>query len=653
MNNIEASQPIRGSSPIEGSFQGVQEKKVKKESLVDFLLCIKNVLNPAKVFHPNKPMTQTGKPITHSQEFVERSVKNLQKTEQMLASHRKEGLKNPSISKGVTFNPQVSVIKEDVIVKSTHLRSTRHADENGVEEVVNNNFVILNAAYNKISGRTGENVNKLRSEIVKQFDSLQKLKKLYDQALDMPQSKNRDQKINQYLNKILQISGKTHILLEVVEADHVADNALKRIKEFKLDQKGEFLMIDKGAAKSVWVKLEGDDKAVYYSPVRNIFEKLTHSKEAEIKKEVDTARNIQSNLLKKEIPKLIQQLAEASPESVPQLASVLDKIQKADAATMNQLVQLLNSRFDPVAFNYALNMSSFPEDLKEFVRNNLEQLALIGGHLALDYKGIENNKIDDQYTVRTLKAEGRSLEKYILRKVEDKKASFQETARFGQEFLSGMVEMHAAGYVHGDMKLDNILVYENKNDSGVVERHVKISDFGKTRPIEEDESQIHTGNNRYSAVEGRLSKKGEVYSSGLVLIRLLEQKVLGEGEDMLVQPSANHLDVVQPKANRSGIEKFVTSHKAFPHTESTFAGKIRIALRALFTPVGKKHKRAEKEIQKYIDVLVSRLGADPDYQMSTQKQADLKKLLKEMTLSNPNKRPTLEQALKQYETIFS
>ncbi|MBN9378578.1 MAG: hypothetical protein BGO14_08790 [Chlamydiales bacterium 38-26] len=653
MNNIEANQPLRGSSPIEGSFQGVQEKKVKKESLVDFLLCIKNVLNPAKVIHPKKPITQTGKPVTHSQEFVERSVKNLQKTEQMLASHRKEGLKNPSISKGVTFNPQVSVIKEDVIVKSTHLRSLRHADENGVEEVVNNNFVILNAAYNKISGRTGENVNKLKSEIVKQLDSLNKLKKLYDQALDMPQSKNRDQKINQYLNKILQISGKTHILLEVVEADHVADNALKRIKEFKLDQKGEFLMIDKGAAKSVWIKLEGDDKAVYYSPVRNIFEKLTHAKEAEIKKEVDTARNIQSNLLKKEIPKLIHQLAEGHPESVPQLASVLDKIQKADTATMNQLVQILNSRFDPVAFNYSLNMSSFPDDLKEFVRNNLEQLASIGGHLALDYKGIDNNKIDDQYTVRTLKAEGRSLEKYILRKVEDKKASFQETARFGQEFLNGMAEMHAAGYVHGDMKLDNILVYENKNESGVVERHVKISDFGKTRPIEENASEIHTGNNRYSAVEGKLSKKGEVYSSGLVLIRLLEQRVLGEGEDMLIQPSANQLDVVQPKANRSGIEKFVTSHKAFPHTESTFAGKIRIALRALFTPVGKKNKKAEKEIQKYIDVLVSRLGADPDYQMSAQKQEDLKKLLKDMTLSNPNKRPSLEDALKKYETIFS
>jgi len=32
---------------------------------------------------------------------------------------------------------------------------------------------------------------------------------------------------------------------------------------------------------------------------------------------------------------------------------------------------------------------------------------------------------------------------------------------------------------------------------------------------------------------------------------------------------------------------------------------------------------------------------------------DLKKLLKDMTLSNPNKRPSLEDALKKYETIFS
>ena len=110
------------------------------------------------------------------------------------------------------------------------------------------------------------------------------------------------------------------------------------------------------------------------------------------------------------------------------------------------------------------------------------------------------------------KADG-DLEKAVLHNL-----SIDDRLKMCEQIVSGLSALHSIGYVHGDLKPENVLFFSSKND-GV---HVEISDFGKAASIRPDEKKLYKGNPRFTAPEDVLSQKAEEYTAGLLLIRVLE-----------------------------------------------------------------------------------------------------------------------------------
>lgn len=201
--------------------------------------------------------------------------------------------------------------------------------------------------------------------------------------------------------------------------------------------------------------------------------------------------------------------------------------------------------------------------------------------------------IDNMYTVRTGAAIG-DLGQLLRGELTVKgypPPDFPATVKLVQQFFVGLKNLHQAGFVHGDIKMDNILVYREKEGDAYVYK-LKLSDFGKTCQLAKDKSRMGTGNPRIAG-EDR-SFPAEVFAAGLLAIQLLEMGSLkkeqvtvkdAEGNDvkvmmpvkgaMLIDPSTAP-GMVKPGKSRVGIESFVILSKYCPQTESTLRGKVKV-----------------------------------------------------------------------------
>ncbi|RDW82288.1 hypothetical protein BP6252_03400 [Coleophoma cylindrospora] len=90
-------------------------------------------------------------------------------------------------------------------------------------------------------------------------------------------------------------------------------------------------------------------------------------------------------------------------------------------------------------------------------------------------------------------APGRTLRQFLQ---ENTETSGMEIVHFCRDVIAGLSELHSAGVIHGDLKLDNVLVVDMK---------AKISDFGHSllmKPADEDEArQAYRGTELYNPPE--------------------------------------------------------------------------------------------------------------------------------------------------------
>ena len=484
-----------------------------------------------------------------------------------------------------------------------------------------------------------------------QLESIkEKLKDLKEAYQDYKKNENVSHRLlTQKASNILSIVAKLHKLLENLQISHKATTILQEeLEEPKIE------VIGKGQAKVVVVK-EGHESQVYIL-ARNRF------KESEINEELETAESINRNLFITNLQSIFENSSIDDKEGIAlNLESIFKDPATLTTALKNQVKfkdKLIESGFDEVLSNKIL-LALSKEDAKKLLNEE--------SNLVLDFQKPGLQGKDATYPKKALARTRRALgdlEKIFRNapiKLSSKlsqeilKEEFMENANLGLQMLNGMNNLHKAGYLHGDLKIDNLNVFEIQNTANPEKpkKLLRISDFGKTKRMPKTQPDLlYMGNPRNASVEGRLSAQGEVYSAGLVLIRILEESLLkANGTDMIskdVLSAEDRETKFLPDEKRKGIEKFVVLNKHCPQTESNLRGKVKLVGRLLVPK--KNYPRAEAEVSKYIDELVTALSQKQV--LETQQQNDLTNLLKDMTKTDPKVRPSMKEALSRYAAIF-
>lgn len=273
------------------------------------------------------------------------------------------------------------------------------------------------------------------------------------------------------------------------------------------------------------------------------------------------------------------------------------------------------------------------------------------------------------------------------------------------QIMNGINNLHQAGYIHGDLKLDNILCY--KRDDGTI--HVKVADLGKTRKCGHKESVRQEGNPRWAAPEGRVSRKSETWTAAAICIQIMEAPYLNDEGSPLLSVSrdklkpADQLPKLKVKASaenenpeelkkanknaREGFLSYLLQHKDCPQMENKLGlggsrgeiikwfrqNKLEKAYRngkgdPLIAP-----EKSQEATDQYIDKLkikmteqmnrnadnprlLKLLGEElnsPDQSKENQKKAinEFGEILKGLTRSDPSKRMTLEMAMNKLNEI--
>lgn len=226
---------------------------------------------------------------------------------------------------------------------------------------------------------------------------------------------------------------------------------------------------------------------------------------------------------------------------------------------------------------------------------------------------------------------GGDLEQFITNNL-----SFNKRLQLGLQAVHGVEELHARGYVHGDIKPDNFLIFKEEN-----REVVKLSDFGKTQKLNDKELIRYAGNLRLAAPELVTSRTGDVYSTGMVLVRIMEEanaervicKLDGKGK------------------YRRGIETLGRSNALYYNICYRIKSIVAVIFQSFFGKrfVNKEDiKRAEK-MNAYINTI--QLPMESLNSLDSKKLVLWRDLVKRMTATDPNERPTMKTVLKEYKKI--
>lgn len=280
------------------------------------------------------------------------------------------------------------------------------------------------------------------------------------------------------------------------------------------------------------------------------------------------------------------------------------------------------------------------KEIVDDVKRNLSNKPNLENNLVLDITE-STEKIAGKYTVTT--DEARDFEKYVRQK-----PNFPQSAKLGLDFLKGLEGLHTAGYVHGDLKPENALVFDAPDG----QKQVKIADFGKARKMDDKKHGTYVGNPRFCSPEGFLSQKGEVFSAALVLIRCLEEELLDE-KGMLVPPE-KYKDQSSEAEKRRGIEKYLIENADCVQTEAThMRGKFRRFLGMLQSFVSQTPQEKIKNTANSVHIYISHLRQALEKRYPNFKNfGKIEKLLLDMTKADPDQRLTASEAAKELERLL-
>lgn len=310
-----------------------------------------------------------------------------------------------------------------------------------------------------------------------------------------------------------------------------------------------------------------------------------------------------------------------------------------------------HKEFENKVFIAALKASGQKMVSEEFglmksIREQLGATENTETNLALDFEVVRTADGKTFYTTEKALGNAETL-------IRDRSLSPSTRISFCRQAINGMASLHSTNRVHGDVKPDNLLVYDQEV--------LRVADFGKSATVEDDKpsSTKYAGNTRFGPPEGQLSKAGDVYGTGLMLMRILEEGCL-ESRATLLQPS--ELKNPPSHESRRGVEKFILDAPAFERSFETKeqgllfggGGKGKDFAARVKTVGGLIPSEALQNesivLRQYIRVMCDELvkyKVIPDYSRDL-----LELLLIEMTDIDPKKRPTMDQVAVRFDEIF-
>ena len=276
--------------------------------------------------------------------------------------------------------------------------------------------------------------------------------------------------------------------------------------------------------------------------------------------------------------------------------------------------------------------------------------------LALMSQSKDKIRGKETWTMKAAIGDLRDLQKHF------EKANLSETdaaiqmGNIIEDITNGMANLHKAGYVHGDMKPDNILIYKEEKE-GKITFHAKISDFGKTRKLDEKKSIVNAGNPRFVPPEGQItSMKGEDAVVALIIVDLLSKPYVKEDANFGVPADLQNVKIREGLKGIMGV--WCKKTRAIDNKEGLgelTRGIARIQtqkeLKSNSSLSNEKTEAASKVAKDFIQALKLKMKADPNQPDWLKSEAFFTFLTTQ--LGNPEDRFHSEEALKTVQELKS
>lgn len=300
-------------------------------------------------------------------------------------------------------------------------------------------------------------------------------------------------------------------------------------------------------------------------------------------------------------------------------------------------------------------------EILEEKEKGIEISRRLGKDPGKDYIAWEITDVDPELAVgdkRTFKAEraAGNLDGVIQGNFFGEKRALKVGERLGLigDLATSLDAMHSAGAVHGDLKEDNFLIFK-KGDGKL---QAKVADLGKTQILDDPANQVlmHYGNARFSAPEGVLSQKAEVYSLALIMTRVLEEAVVGGESNENSMVITNNTDPkYYPNPERRGIVRFLISNTYTPQRENTGLqnGIMRVGMATKYLANRVFHvtrkKSPENQVHLYLNDLFDKLAK---LNTTTEREKDQLKFIKDLLLSMTNEDPIDRPAMSRVKEML-
>lgn len=435
-------------------------------------------------------------------------------------------------------------------------------------------------------------------------------------------------------------------------------NASHKVKDFILSKDGKYKLINQGAIKSIWKPLKGKLNKVCYTAHGDFFTFTKHENElkeeyekmCKIKQKVLQSSGsiehlaVEATLIDKDDQKINNLFTIEVDEALGDLKSIIEpKKGKKSTLTPKDSIKLGVDLLDGLnnlhlssyvlgdgkpdncliypgkdQLTLKLKLSDFgkAQQIKNSSLNEEEE----------EYKGINNN-------IKSIKLNDIDLDSTAL-KEDDFNLNFNKSNKTNIDLQS------------------NVSVINNGIDIDDIDDYKKISQNDKKA----EKSIPYKGNTRYGNPEQQTSLEGDIYSFGLVLIRILEEPFLqAQNELTLKEVKDKDKDFEADKSLR-GIERYAVESKKF--RAACNPGKSPASLmRRQLTKNGLNEEQIEgqtKALCAYIDELEKRLVQSNIFEDKNQNEVytnirGLCNLIKSMTASNPQDRPNAKMAYFRYQ----